>query len=142
MVEIVAFAPEHLIALRLQGAQASLQPFLTLEHGQQIAACPGMAQTALLDGAPIACAGMIELWPNRACAWSYLSDTALKHIRAIHRAVIAALKAARWRRIEMSVDVRHTAAKRWAWHLGFDVEGTARAYTPDGRDCEIWARVR
>lgn len=143
MVEIVPFQPEHLAALRLQGVQASAQAMMTVEHGRQILSATGYAQTALHDSKPIACAGLIELWAGRAYAWAYLGEDWHRHARAVHRAVHAALRlgARRWRRIEMAVDSRHAAGKRWAWHLGFDHEGLARAYTPDGRDCEIWARV-
>ncbi len=141
MIEIVAFKPEHLVALRLQATQASAQPLMTLEHGAQIGNVTGHAQTALLDGAPIACAGVIELWPGRAYAWAYLSEQAAKHFRTVHRAVHTALNASRWARVEMAVDVRDPAAKRWAWHLGFEFEGVARKWTTDGRDVEIWARV-
>jgi hypothetical protein len=142
MVEIVAFRPEHLAALRIQAVQASAQPMMTLEHGREIAASGGLARTALADGVPIACAGLIELWKGRAYAWAYLADGWERNLRAVHRAVLAALEVSRWKRVEMAVDVRYPAGKRWAWHLGFEFEGVARAYTSDGRDCEIWARVR
>ncbi len=141
MLHIVPFQPEHLAALKIQAVQASAQPSMTLEFGRQIQASVGMARTALLEGQPIACAGITELWKGRGFAWAYLGDGWERHAKAIHRAVLEVLKASRWRRVEMAVDSRYPAAKRWAWHLGFDFEGVARAYTPDGRDCEIWARV-
>ena len=142
MVEIVAFRPEHLAALRIQAVQASAQASLTLAHGQEIAAAGGYARTALVDGVPVACAGMIEMWKGRAYAWAYLAEGWEKHLKVVHRAVLQALKSCRWRRVEMAVDSRYPQGKRWALHLGFDYEGTARAYTSDGRDCEIYARVR
>ena len=141
MITIAAFQPEHLTALKLQATQATAQPLLTLEHGRQISAATGVAQTALLDGQPIACAGVMELWPGRAYAWAYLGEQAAGRFKAVHRAVVAVLASNRWRRVEMAVDVRDPGAKRWAYHLGFDFEGVARKWTTDGRDVEIWARV-
>ncbi len=141
MIEIVGFRPEHLTMLRLQATQASAGPLLTIEHGSQIASCPGIARTALMDGEPLACAGLIELWQGRAYAWAYIAEHAKDHFKAVHRAVSSALSEAKWRRIEMAVDVRDPGAKRWAAHLGFEFEGVARKWTTDGRDVEIWARV-
>jgi hypothetical protein len=142
MVEIVPFRPEHLAAIRLQGVQASAQPMMTVEHGRQLIEQPGsLARTLLVDGVPMACAGLIELWRGRAYAWAYLSEGWERFARAVHRACLDNLQACRWRRVEMAVDVRYPQGKRWAWHLGFEFEGVARAFTPDGRDCEIWARV-
>lgn len=141
MVEIAPFKPEHLLALRLQAMQSAAQDQMTVEHGRQIDACFGEAHTVMVDGKPIACGGLIQIWAGRAYVWSYLSDEALKHMRFIHRAALAGLARARWARIEMAVDVGHAAAKRWAVHLGFELEGVARKWTQDGRDVEIWARV-
>lgn len=140
-IEITPFAPEHLTALRLQATQATAQALMTLEHGRQIASCTGHARTAMVDGEPVACAGVIELWPGRAYAWAYIGETALRYWKTIHRAVFDVVNASRWRRVEMAVDVRDPGAKRWASHLGFEFEGVARKWTTDGRDVEIWARV-
>ena len=141
MVRIEPFRPEHLLALRLQATQATAQALMTLDHGRQIAACAGLAQSAMVGDEPSASAGVIQLWPGRAYAWAYLGEQAARHWKTVHRAVNAALDGARWRRIEMAVDVRDPGAKRWAHHLGFAFEGVARKWTTDGRDVEIWARV-
>ena len=141
MVHIEPFRPEHLLAIRLQATQATAQAMMTLDHGRQIAACAGLAQSAMLGSQPIASAGVIELWPGRAYAWAYIGEQAARHWKTVHRAVNVALDASRWRRIEMAVDVRDPGAKRWAAHLGFNFEGVARKWTTDGRDVEIWARV-
>lgn len=141
MIEIVAFKPEHLTRLKLQATQATAAHLMTLEHGEQIAACPGLAKTAMLDGEPIVCAGMIEMWSGRAYAWAYIAEGARASFKQIHRAALSILGGVRWRRVEMAVDIRDPGAKRWASHLGFDFEGVARKWTIDGRDVEIWARV-
>ena len=141
MIEVTQFRPEHLTALKLQATQASAQPLMTIEHGQEVLAATGIARTVLIDGEPIMCAGLMELWTNRAFAWSYLAEHAKRHFRACHRVALENLAASRWRRVEMTVDVRDPAAKRWAKHLGFSFEGVHRAWTTDGRDVEMWARL-
>lgn len=140
-MQLLAFRPEHLLTLKLQAAQASAQPLMTAQHGSEIVSAAGQAWTAVVDGKPIACAGMIEFWKGRAYAWAYLSEDFKAHAKSVHRATIALLAGAQWRRVEMTVDVHHGAAKRWAAHLGFEREGVCRAWTADGRDVELWARV-
>jgi RimJ/RimL family protein N-acetyltransferase len=141
MLEFVAFKPSHLAAIRLQAVQASAQPLMNAEHGAEIHSAPGRAFTALLDGLPVACAGVIQLWDGRGYAWAYLSDAALRHIKTIHRYACKALARMPWRRIEAAVDPNHPAGSRWLQHLGFKFEGIARAWTIDGRDVQQWARV-
>lgn len=141
MIEIVPFRPEHLAAIRLQGVQASAQYQCTEAFGREIAANVGLARTALVDGKPIACAGLTELWPHRAYAWAYLGEGWERHTKTVMRAVLAALRACRWRRVEAAIDIRYSAGKRWVQRLGFEYEGTHRAFTSDGRDCECWAWI-
>lgn len=141
MIEIVQFQPEHLLALKLQATQATAESWITRDLADGLKGCP-LAMTALVDGKPVACAGLAEQWQGRAYAWSFLGESAASYFRHIHRAVLAVLAEAKYRRVEMAVDVRDPAAKRWAWHLGFDFEGVARKWAADGRDVEIWARVK
>lgn len=143
MIEVVAFRPEHLLALKLQATQATAQLLMTLDHGRQIASAPGIARTVMRGGKPIACGGMIELWKGRAYGWAYLGAEAQQCFKAIHRAALAglAIGARRWRRMEMAIDPRDPGARRWAVHLGFEFEGKARKWTTDGRTVESWARV-
>jgi hypothetical protein len=138
LIHVVPFSPDHLTRLRIQATQAA--SVLTVEHGWEIVDCNGIARTALRDGEPVACAGLIPLMPWRAFAWSYLGEGFDQDIRAIHRATLGVLNAARYARIEMAVDPLDSKAKRWAWHLGFEREGLARKWAKD-RDMEIWARV-
>ncbi|MDZ4253534.1 MAG: hypothetical protein U1A72_13285, partial [Sulfuritalea sp.] len=79
-LEFVPFAPEHLLALALQQAQAALRPMLELpDYGAAIAAASVQTGTALVAGIPVACGGVLirhrgvgEVWllfsgpPSRA----------------------------------------------------------------------------
>jgi RimJ/RimL family protein N-acetyltransferase len=141
VIEFVAFKPQHLAALRLQAMQASVQPTMNEAHGREIEATGGRTFTMLLHGKPIACGGAFEIWPGRAYLWSYLSDDALRHMRALHRFTLNMLSRMSWRRIESYADVQHRAAARWLLHLGFQFEGVARAWAVDGRDMAQFARV-
>ena len=46
------------------------------------------------------------------------------------------------RRVEATVDSGFMAAHRLMLMLGFKREGRMIAYLPDGRDCDLYARVR
>ena len=141
-MKIVRLAPEHITAVQLQSAQGYAAPLINPEHAHQITDAKGIGWAAVSDDQVIACAGIIEMHPERGMAWAMLSDSALRQFRLIHRTVSAVVNAAPWRRIEMTVDAQHQEAISWAERLGFECEGLMRAYTPDGRDCFLYAKVK
>lgn len=131
---------EHVRQLRLQAAQAEFAPSLTDQHVHDLIV-HGEAYAAVADGMVIACAGVLERWHGRASAWALLSDQAGRHMLELTRAIAAWLERSGLRRVETHVDVNFAAAHRWARLLGFEREGTMRAYTSDGRDADLYARV-
>lgn len=90
----------------------------------------------------IACAGLVEIWPGRAYAWSILSEGCGAYFRRLHGMVRTVLERTPYRRIEATVDAGFTAGHRWMRLLGFEAEGTLRAYNPDGTDAVMYARVQ
>lgn len=143
MMKIVALEAQHILEVQLQQAQAYAIPTVTPEHAQALVRAKGIGWTALdSDGQAIACAGIIEMHPQRGMAWALISDAALKQFKTIHRVISAVVRSAPWRRIEMTVDSQHTAGIAWAKRLGFKQEGLMAAYTPDGRDCFLFAKVK
>lgn len=141
-MNIVRMRAEHVQAVQLQEAQAFAIPMITAEHAQQLANADGVAWTALDGDEVIACAGIVQVHEQRGIAWAMFSDRALRQFKLIHRVARAVLERSQWRRIEMTVDVRHDAAIQWAERLGFEREGVMRAVTPDGRDCFLYAKVK
>jgi RimJ/RimL family protein N-acetyltransferase len=139
-VTIVPFKAEHLHVLRLQAAQAALG-FDLLEYARQLELAGG-GWTALVDGAPVACAGLVEQWHGRALAWALIGDAAGRHFVSITRAVKRALNLAHYRRVEAQVDAEFSAGIRWAQLLGFEVESIMRKFTPEGRDAFMYVRIR
>jgi hypothetical protein len=150
-LDFIPFAPEHLPMLRLQAAQAYLQPLMAKpEYGASLAG--PYAWSGLLGHAVIGCAGILPQWPGRAIAWALLTrGLTARHFLHAHHKVAAVLRAAHapvseggggLRRIETSVDAGFDAGHRWARALGFEPEGLMRAYSPDGRDHVLYARVQ
>lgn len=138
---IVPFDPSHLTRLLLQPSQAIMQPTLSdPAYGPSLAQA-GPAYSAVDGDAVFACAGLIHQWPGRALAWALIAAEAGRHMIGIHKAVRRALDVHAFRRVETAVAADFDQGHRWAVMLGFEREGRMRAYTPDGGDCDLYARV-
>lgn len=141
-MRIERFRAVDLTRLAVQPAQAASQAlFADPGYGAAIARGP-YAFTVLAGDTVLGCGGMVIEWPGRGVLWSVLSEAAGPHMRAIHRAVLGFLQQADVRRVEMAVDVSFAAGHRWAKMLGMTPEGTMRAYSPDGDDYVLYARIR
>jgi len=140
-MRIEPFRPDHLALLALQPAQAYMGPQLTdLAYGKQLAAYP--AFTALQADRVLGCAGLVPQWEGRAIVWALLAADIGRGMVVVHRAVDRFLSLRTERRIEATCDHSFGAASRWLLMLGFQHEGTMRAFTPDGHDHDLYARVQ
>lgn len=140
-MNFVRFEAEHLDELVLQSAQRDMASYMSRGYGIALAQA-GNALTALEQNRVIGCAGVELIWPNRGIAWSLLGEISASEMLAVHRRVSAFLNEQSLRRIEMTVDASHMPAHRWARMLGFQHEGRLQAYTPEGRDCDLYARIK
>lgn len=142
MIQVVAFKPEHLARIQLQEAQSDMAVIISMQGYGDAIAQAGNAYT-LLDGETvIICAGAVEMWADRAMMWALLSKDAGQHMRHVHRAVSGFLAQCKWRRMEAYADSEFCQGNRWLAMLGFKHEGKMRAFGPDGRDFELYARVK
>jgi len=141
-MRIVPFEPDHLKRLLLQPSQAIMQPTMSKPEYAQSLHQAGPAYS-LVDGDDVfACMGLVPQWDNRAIAWGLISAESGPHFIMIHKAVHRTMRLHYYRRIETAVACDFTQGHRWATMLGFEREGRMRAYTPDGRDCDLYARVQ
>jgi hypothetical protein len=125
----------------VQQRQQGLEHLLTDDVYSLLAS--SHAYTALDGDEILACAGVIEVAPGRAAAWAYISQDVGRRMRGVTRAVKGFLQMSQFRRIEMDVDCEFPQAHRWARMLGFEMEcERRRSFTPDGRDCALYAMVR
>ena len=138
---VVPFERWHLERMVIQQRQQGLEHLLTNEVFAALVGC--QSYTALDGEEVLACAGVLEVAPGRAAAWAYISQDVGRRMRGVTRAVKGFLDMAQYRRIEMDVDCEFPQAHRWARMLGFEMEcERRRSFTPDGRDCALYARVR
>lgn len=134
-MNIIPFEPAHVGMMRIQPGQCpDVDP-------STMAADFGTAWTAMVEGRPIGCAGLLQMWPGRAYAWALLAEDAGPHMLALTRAIRFRLAESGFRRIEMAVDAEFLPGVRWAVMLGFELEARARKYMPNGRDAWIFVRV-
>lgn len=139
---VVPFEAWHLNVLLLQKSQAMLQPMMSDEKYGKSLQDGGSAFSAVVDGEIIAALGIIPQWEHRAIAWGLIGENASKHFIPISKAILRFLEITPYRRIETSVASDFDQGHRWARMLGFENEGTMKAFTPDGRDCDLYARVK
>lgn len=140
-MQIVSFKPEHLESLVLQDAQSWMQPMLDADYGTALSNA-GLGFTLEHDGTVIACAGIVNMWENRAQAWALMSADSGRHFVRIFRAMSSFLDLQDTRRIEATVDANFVQGHRMIRMLGFQLEGLMRAYLPDGRDVCLYGRVK
>lgn len=141
-MQIIQFQPEHLQELALQPAQKDAYADLAKkEYGESLA--KGQAATVLHEGRIVACTGAIPIWKGRAELWSLIAaDIGPLGMHKLHFKAKRWLESTDWRRLEAHCDARYLQAHRWLHLLGFKCEGPLEKYTPDGRDCLRFARVR
>jgi len=143
-MHIIPFKKEHLLNLDLQRNQPEVAHLMdNPEFGAALELQP-LSFTAIEEGKVYACGGLIEEWKGVARAWALLSENMGNKFMPVHRAVKAAIEAnqEKYHRIEMSVIADFAQGCRWARLLGFELESKAKKYSPDGKDCFIYARVK
>jgi len=140
-MKIIPFEPDHFTQLLLQPSQAMLQPTLSdPSYGPSLKAA-GPAYSLEVDGAILAAAGFVPQWDNRALVWALISKEVGPHMVGLTRAVKRALSLHHYRRVETHVASDFAEGHRWARLLGFEREGRMRAFTPQGDDCDLYARI-
>lgn len=134
---VVPFRPGHLERLRLQPAQAHVRAYF--KDVEKF----GTAYTAIEGEDVLACAGVLPAGSHRAVAWALLGEIGPALFLRVHREVERFLARQPYRRIEALVDCGFDEAHRWVRLLGFEREAERmKAYTPDGRDVALYARVK
>ena len=136
------FKPEHLNELILQPAQEFARSSLS-DRGLAESLAEGDSYAGIIDGRVVACAGVQQMWEGRGEAWALIArDIGPRGMHELHFQAKRFLERSALRRIEASCDAASAQAHRWLILLGFKYEGPLAKYTPDGRDCLRFARVR
>ncbi len=140
-MHIEPFQPKHLEILVLQPSQAAVSVFFDAEYGQALKEA-GPCFSAVDNGEVLACAGVVKQWENRAIAWGLISENAGRQFVRIHKAVQRFLESTDFKRVEAFVDSDFDAGHRWIKMLGFEYEGYMKNFSPLGKDCLLYARIK
>lgn len=130
---VVPFEPAHYItAMNAQHAMGDVRQAATLYYER------GPAYTALIGDEIAACGGVVTLWPGMGEAWAVVTARGRAQYRPLHRAVrqifSSITRDCSYRRVQADVVAAFAAGRRWAEHLGFELESTMTEYGPHGED--------
>lgn len=143
MVEVRTFEPGDEAAMVLNDQQMATLAGVDWRASLLHAAKVGPVWTVEMGHRVIAVAGLSPQWQGRAVLWCYIATGIPKRIwPALHRAALRGLAARDERRIEAQTYVGWAPGERWLRMLGFECEGMARGFAPNGADCSSWARVK
>ena len=142
MITTVPFKVEHFRKINIQPSQRNIAATATDEGLLELEGEP--FSFTFLDGDEVlAVAGLLPYGDGRALAWSFLASDLGARMILVTRTAQDIISESGFRRIEMSVDCDSTQAHRWARLLGFSMEAERmKRYSPDGRDCALYALVR
>jgi len=104
-----------------------------------------LAYTLLVDGAPVACMGIVLQEWNKAEAWALFATSFSKHILTIYKVAKAGLDLAfkkyKITRIQATIDPGWPGTVRWIESLGFEQEGRLRCYGPMQQDYLMYSMI-
>jgi len=141
-IQIVRFNPVHLDGFDLQDAQAWMQQSIQdPAYTKTLADCKHCF-TAIADGVPMFCGGVMEIWPGRGLAWALVHKQAGQHMHAIVRSVRGFMQCTEFTRIEALVDDDFKQGVQLMRLLGFKQEAVMQSFNPNGSDCRLFSRVK
>lgn len=139
---MVNYKAEHLDQIVEQKATAYLRAYITPDHMRELEKSK-MSYTGIVNGRVVFCAGVIEYWPGRGEAWTFIDGDCKKEFYAIHKIVKRFLEVCPVKRVEATVDVGFEQGHRWVKNLGFKLEAPVmKSYMPGGGDSSLYAKVR
>ena len=139
-MEVVKFKLDHLKLMVAQGLNDHLviddELFKSLETEESF---------SIMDGDKVLlCGGVVAVNIGRGVGWTYIAEGLnLRTMVGVTQFIKRYLNVAPFHRIEMHVDCDFDKAHNWARHLGFDLEcKRMKSFTPDKRDCSLYAMTR
>lgn len=134
MMQVIPFHPDHLYALIPETPERAGWEVAPAAHIHALD--NGHAVTGLIDGKPVACGGLVLLWPGVAEGWLATTPAAVAHptwlVRSIIRFIRAKIAELQIRRLQAHVDASFTRAWMWLERLGLQRESEMLRYGRDG----------
>jgi hypothetical protein len=137
-VQIVPFQAAHIARLKLDTENAALpdREFLVALEDEKY------SYTLMQGERVVACLGVIEWWEGRGEGWMFLGPHSLRELCYLYRAMKRFFEACPFRRVEAVVRSDFPEAQDWVKSFGFKFEGHLTAYSPEGDDTQMFAKIR
>ncbi len=101
------------------------------------------AWTLLYQGRPVACGGVIELWPGVGEVWLTINPLIAERTLTLFRQMVRKRRELvedfGFNRLQAVIRADFMHGRRLALRFGFRCEGYLHAYLPDGSDAMIFA---
>lgn len=143
---VIPFKASHLKKMKVHSSQAFLEPHFEDPDALQ---WTDLSYSAVdpFAGKICGCLGVIPQWPGRAVAWAVIAEgVTVREMVFITKATVDFLESIqanpKYRRVETTVMSNWPQGARWAERLGFDYEGTLKAWGPNGGNFDMYGRVR
>lgn len=106
----------------------------------------GMCVTGWINGQPECVAGIDRIWSGVGDVWMMITPYIDNHIKegyvCIRKGLRELIEKHKIRRLQSYGRIDFPECHNLFKHLGFEVEGYARKYTPDGVDCVMYALIK
>jgi hypothetical protein len=120
--------------------RTKIYPYLPLENLVQLGE---LSRTLIHDGHIIACTGLVPMWEGVCEVWQipsvYVAKYKIAYVKAFRALIARYAEKYRIRRMQTHspADDLHDT---WMRCMGFECEGTLKAYNRFGEDYRIWRR--
>lgn len=145
-VRAIAFAPDHFHALDLKpdpGQEAFMGSPQKDELLERAMKSPSF--TIMVGTRPVACMGLLILWPGVAEGWAFVANDIRRYSMSFLKTAFWIIEQARARnnlhRIQAVVHEDFKTGQKFMKHLGFYPEAKLVAYGPDGANYMLYARI-
>lgn len=139
-MKLVPYVAEHMESIQLQGMQLRDRTWMGVDQAEVLESA--MAFTILDGDEVVMIGGVLELWPGRGSAWSFMAEGIGHRFTQVHRMVKKYFDALDIKRLEAEVGFDFPQGHRWMKMLGFHIENPRmQHYFPDGTDAVMYVRI-
>lgn len=143
-ITLEPFHPHHLDELYLQPAQSYMAKQFTQEYRRSVWSRGRSWSVRSPNGNLLACSGAALRWPGNAVVWSLLDIRCSPWLLEVTRLGNVCLDFVNHHvtRLETLVETPFENGHQWVRMLGFKRVGTMHKFACDGRDFDLYERIR
>ena len=141
-MEVIKCTLDHLKFLVDQDTKMGLKLYAREDSMIASAQSPD-SYTAIHNGEIMLSAGIYKYWEGRGEAWAMFNENCKPHFMTLHNIIKRFFEITTYKRVEAAVELDFEPGHRWVKALGFQKEAAVlKSYTPAGKDCSLYARIK